>query len=172
MIVVSDTTPLISFLKVGHIDLLEKLFGKVFVPQAVYNELTADIRFKHEAQQIEQSTFIEVRAVENIGSVSVLKRATGLDQGESEAIVLTDELKADVLLMDEAKGRTVSNEMGIKVMGTIGILMAAYEECELTSSEAKECIDILQRTGRHISQKHYQMLLDMLSEQPVRQRKQ
>ena len=121
MIVVSDTTPLISFLKIGHIDLLEKLFGKVFIPQAVYNELTADIRFQHEAQQIEQSTFIEVRAVENTGSVSVLKRATGLDQGESEA---------------------------------------------------KECIDILQRTGRHISQKHYQMLLDMLSERPVRQRKQ
>lgn len=41
MLVVSDTTPLISFLKIGHIDLLEKLFGKVFIPQAVYNELTA-----------------------------------------------------------------------------------------------------------------------------------
>lgn len=137
----------------------------------MYNELTADIRFKHEAQQIQQSTFIEVRAVENIGSVSVLKRATGLDQGESEAIVLTDELKADVLLMDEAKGRAVSNEMGIRVMGTIGILMAAYEEHELMSFEAKECIDVLQRIGRHISQKHYQMLLDMLSEQPACQRK-
>ena len=164
MIVISDTTPLISFLKINHLDLLEKLFGKVFIPQAVYNELTADIRFKHEAQQIKQSTFIEVRNVENMGSVSVLKRATGLDQGESEAIVLTDELKADLLLMDEAKGRTISNEMGLKVMGTIGILMAAYKEHELTSYEARECIDILQRTGRHISQKHYQMLLNMLSE--------
>ena len=164
MIVISDTTPLISFLKIDHLDLLEKLFGKVFIPQAVYNELTADIRFKHEAQQIEQSTFMEVRNVENMGSVSVLKRATGLDQGESEAIVLTDELKADLLLMDEAKGRTVSNEMGLKVMGTIGILMAAYKEHELMSYEVKECIDILQRTGRHISQKHYQMLLNMLSE--------
>lgn len=162
MIVVSDTTPLISFLKINRINLLEKLFGKVFVPLAVYQELTADARFAEEAKQISQSTFIEVREVKNPQAVSILKRVTGLDQGESEAIVLTDELKADLLLMDEAKGRTVSNDMGIKVMGTIGILMAAHEEQELTAEEAKLCIDILQRSGRHISQKHYQMLLDML----------
>ncbi len=164
MIVVSDTTPLISFLKIGHVDLLEKLFGRVLVPQAVYDELTVDMRFEEEVRQIEQSTFIEVRSVKNPESVSVLKRATGLDKGESEAIVLADELKADVLLMDEVKGRTVSSEMGIKVMGTIGMLMAAYEKRELTSKEARECIDTLQRAGRHISQKYYQMLLDMLSE--------
>jgi len=164
MIVVSDTTPLISFLKIGHLDLFEKLFGKVFIPQAVYNELTVDGRFRQEAQQIEHSTFIEVKLVKNPGSVSILKRATGLDQGESEAIVLSDELEADVLLMDEVKGRAVSDEMGIRVMGTIGILMAAYERKELTSAEVKECIDVLQSTGRHISQKYYRMLLDMLSD--------
>ena len=162
MIVVSDTTPLISFLKIGRVNLLEKLFGQVLVPQAVYRELTSDERFKQEAEQIEQSPFIVVKTVNNPGAVNILKRATGLDQGESEAIVLTDEMKADILLTDEAKGRTVSGEMGIKVMGTIGILMAAHMEHELTAEEARECIDILQNTGRHISQKHYQMLLDML----------
>lgn len=57
--------------------------------------------------------------------------------------------------MDEVNGRAVSGEMGIKVMGTIGILMVAYEEHELTSFETRDCIEILQRTGRHISQKYY-----------------
>ena len=66
--------------------------------------------------------------------------------------------------MDEAKGRAVSSEMGFRIMGTIGILMAAYEEHELTSNEVKECVSDLQSAGRHIGQRHYQMLLDMLDD--------
>ena len=163
MIVVSDTTPLISLLKIDRISLLEKLFGQVLIPQAVFDELTADVRFELEAEQIRQKQFIKVKAVRNSESARILKRATGLDQGESEAIILTDEQNADVLLMDEAKGRTISFQMGFKIMGTIGILMAAYEENELTAIEVRECVEGLQRAGRHISQKHYQMLLDKLN---------
>ena len=160
MIVVSDTTPLISLLKIDRIDLLERLFGQVLIPQAVFDELTADERFQLEADQIRRRRFIIIKAVQNPESASILKRATGLDQGESEAIVLTDELKADLLLMDEAKGRTVSFQMGFKIMGTIGVLMA--EENELTAEEVRACVRGLQRAGRHIGQKHYQMLLDRL----------
>lgn len=156
MIVVSDTTPLISLLKINRLNLLEKLFGEVLIPQAVFNELTVDERFSLEADQIKRESFIAVKPVNNPESASILKRATGLDQGESEAIVLTDELQADLLLMDEAKGRNVSTQMGIKIMGTIGILMAAYE--------VRECIDGLQRAGRHIGQRHYQALLNKLKE--------
>ena len=47
-------------------------------------------------------------------------------------------------------------------MGTIGILMAAYEEKELMADDVKQCIEGLQNAGRHISQKHYQMLIDKL----------
>ena len=164
MIVVSDTTPLISLLKINQLDLLEKLFGEVLIPEAVFNELTVDERFQLEAQLIRQKEFIAVKPVNNLESVSILKRATGLDQGESEAIVLTDELKADLLLMDEAKGRNVSAQMGLRIMGTIGILIAAYEEYELTADEVRECVDGLQRAGRHIGQRHYQMLLGRLKD--------
>lgn len=164
MIVVSDTTPLISLLKINRLELWERLFGDVMIPTAVFDELTVDKRFRTEADQIRQKSFIVVKPVNNQESASVLKRATGLDQGESEAIVLTDELEADLLLMDEAKGRSVSAQMGLKIMGTIGILMAAYEEDELTSDEVRACINGLQRAGRHIGQRHYQMLLDRLQD--------
>ena len=162
MIFVSDTTPLISLLKIKRIGLLEKLFGEVVIPQAVFTELTVDIRFAEEAEVIKNEKFISVKEVSNMASVNILKRATGLDQGESEAIVLSDEIQADILLMDEAKGRKISDQMGIHIMGTIGILMVAYEDDILTADEVKNCIDGLQNAGRHIGHKHYQMLLDRL----------
>lgn len=58
MIVISDTTPLISLLKINRIDLLEKLFGDVLIPQAVLKELTIDERFRLEADRIRQKKFI------------------------------------------------------------------------------------------------------------------
>lgn len=73
MIVVSDTTPLISLLKIDRIDLLEKLFGQVLIPQAVFDELTADERFTIEADQIRRKRFIKVKTVKNPESVSILK---------------------------------------------------------------------------------------------------
>lgn len=51
MIVVSDTTPLISLMKIERLDLLEKLYGKVFIPAAVYNELIVNKRFPEEAER-------------------------------------------------------------------------------------------------------------------------
>lgn len=162
MIVISDTTPVISLLKIGRLDLLERLFGEVLIPDAVYAELTADKRFAEEAREVSDAPYIRTVPVSNPGAVRILKMATGLDQGESEAIVLTDELKADLLLMDEAKGRTISGQMGIAIMGTIGLLISAYEDRLLTSDEVRKCMDDLQRSGRHIGKKHYQKLLDRL----------
>jgi len=52
--------------------------------------------------------------------------------------------------------------MGHRIMGTIGILMAAYEENELTAEEVKECIEGLKLAGRHIGQKYYRLLLESL----------
>ena len=71
MIVVSDTTPLISLLKISRLDLLEKLFGKILIPQAVFNELTVDERFQMEANQIKNKKFILVKAVNNFESVGI-----------------------------------------------------------------------------------------------------
>lgn len=122
MIVVSDTTPLISLLKINRLDLLEKLFGEVLIPEAVFNELTVDERFQLEAKLIRQKKFIAVKPVNNLESVSILKRATGLDQGESEAIVLTDELKADLLLMDEAKEEMYQHRWDLKLWELQGFL--------------------------------------------------
>lgn len=109
MIVIADTTPLISLMKINKLELLKELFEKVHIPEAVYRELTSNPSFKNEAQEIKCCGYIHVVSVDNRRAVEILRRATGLDAGESEAIVLTDEQQGNLLLMDEAKGRSTKN---------------------------------------------------------------
>ena len=45
MIVISDTTPVISLIKISRLDLLEKIFGEVLVPETVLRELTTNTAF-------------------------------------------------------------------------------------------------------------------------------
>lgn len=159
MIVISDTTPIISFLKIKRLDLLKTLFEIVQIPKSVFAELTENIKYRDEAEIIKNSIFIHVIDDIDENYVSLLRRSAGLDLGESEAIYLADNKKADLLLMDEARGREVAIRMGIKIMGTIGILGLAYEVSLISKEEIKQAIDILRDSGRHISERLYEQLL-------------
>ncbi|MDY6263484.1 MAG: hypothetical protein SPM09_03650 [Fibrobacter sp.] len=95
MIVVSDATPIISFLKINRLDILGKLFGEVLFPEAVYEELTSNQEFWDEAEQVKSCEFFKKVSVDNSQAVGMLMRVIGLDLGESEAIVYSDENKSD-----------------------------------------------------------------------------
>ena len=164
MIVISDTTPLISLMKIGRLELLHKLFGEIQIPEAVFNELVSNPRFPDESREIKSCPFIKVVVIDNSGLVKLLRRSTGLDLGESEAILLADSFDGSLLLMDEAKGRQVAAQMEISVMGTIGILMAGYKEGFLLREEIKDCVEILKKAGRHISDRLYRQLMEKISD--------
>ena len=162
MIVISDTTPIISLLKMNQLELLNHMFGEVQVPDAVYEELISNAKFQKEAEKILSAEYIKKVVVEDKKSVTLLRRATGLDAGESEAIILSDEIKADLLLMDELKGRQVAKQMGLNIMGTVGILMTAFDEKLLSAEEIEQCIDVLRNNGRHICEKLYEQLMEKI----------
>ena len=159
MIVISDTTPLISLMKIGQLNLLNHLFGEVQIPSAVFEELISNPRFPDESRQIRECPFIKKINVTDTNAVNLLRRSTGLDAGESEAIILSDSISASLLLMDEAKGREVAAQMGIQLMGTIGILLVANNGNLLSKDQVLECIETLKITGRHISDKLYKKLI-------------
>lgn len=163
MIVVSDTTPIISLLKINKLNLLEKLFGEVVIPKGVFSELTDNPLYKNEAESVQKSEFIKIVDTIDENYVALLRRSTGLDLGESEAIYISDNEKESLLLMDELRGREVAARMGIRIMGTIGILMSAYKNNLLTKNEIENSIDILKDNGRHISEKLYNQLIDLIN---------
>jgi predicted nucleic acid-binding protein len=163
MIVVSDTTPIISLMKAGQLEVLQKLFGIVCIPKAVYRELTENETFAEEVIMIRECEFLCREEVSNEKSVSILRKFTGLDAGESEAIILADEKQSDVLLMDEHRGRQVAQKMGIMITGTIGILTQAFDEGMLTKEDVEDCIERMKESEIRISEKLYQKLREHIS---------
>lgn len=163
MIVVSDTTPLITLMKASRLELLEKLFGTVHIPKAVFDELTANAAFAEEADLIRNSPFIQVVTVHDSARVDLLRRATGLDRGESEAIVYADDVRADLLLMDEVKGRQVARNMGLSITGSVGLLLRSFQMGHITATEARNAFALIQRSGRHISDRLLQDALNLIN---------
>ena len=164
VITVSDTTPIISLLKAGRLELLKVMFGEVIVPTAVYDELVSNPRFTDEAKLIKSSVFIRKAFLHNEQEAHLLRRTAGLDKGESEAIMLARERGAHILLMDEAKGRQVAKRMGLPVMGTLGLLLASCNRGLLVREDVVECIDAMEKEGIRISDTLHRYIIDRLDE--------
>lgn len=163
MIVVSDTTPIISLLKINRLDLLEKLYGMVIIPQAVYFELTDNEKYRNEAEIISDSNFIVRKDVNDINALKTFRDTMMLDLEESEAIILAHELKADVLLMDESKGRKAAANLNIPLSGTLGVLIDGFDAGVLSASEINESLEIMQKAKRRISSHLMQQVKDYMN---------
>ncbi len=99
------------------LDCLPTLFGEVWVPPAVAEELAAA------SVALPGEPAFRVRAPGNTNLVRRLR--TNLDPGESEAIALAVEVDADLILIDEARGRAVAVTLGLEPRGALGILVRA-----------------------------------------------
>jgi hypothetical protein len=113
MMVVSDTSPITSLIQIGRIELLERVYHEILIPEAVRAELFRTHPILPE--------FISCRAIANANEVRRL--LVEVDLGEAEAIVLAKELHADQLLIDEAIGRRVAIREGVPVIGLLGVLL-------------------------------------------------
>jgi len=101
------------------------MYGEVVVPQAVYRELVVNPDFPEEAEAVKNCEFIRCEQVKNSFAVKILETDMLLDKGESEALVLTEDLQAELLLVDERKARRVAAQLGLPFIGTLGVLLEA-----------------------------------------------
>lgn len=119
MIVVSDTSPLNYLVLIGQEELLQKLFGNVIIPQVVFDELKgkgAPIPILEWVENL--PSWIEIQQT-HLVAVPLLDT---LDRGEREAILLAQEISADLLLVDDRQARIIATDLGIQITGTVGIL--------------------------------------------------
>ena len=161
MVIVSDTTTLSNLFMIQKLWILEKLYGNVIIPEAVLYELEKLKLNKLNISQITDSTWIKIQPVMNESLVAILSES--LDRGESEAIVLAQELRADLLIIDEIKGRNYAKKLNIRIIGLVGILVQAKIEGILEN--VGEILDELKhKAGFWISQELYDKAIVMSNE--------
>jgi predicted nucleic acid-binding protein len=99
MLVVSNTLPLRYLVAVGHTELLASLFGQILIPRGVARELSDKSAPLTVRKWIAQPpAWLQIHTLQSSPDAELI---TSLDPGEREAIQLTFERKADVLIMDE-----------------------------------------------------------------------
>lgn len=162
MIVISDTTPLISLMKIESLDILEKMYKEIIVPKAVYDELIINMDYQSEIDIIQKCTFLQTKIVKENLSVSLLQKQLKLDLGESEAIVLANSINADLIIIDERKARRIAKDIGLNVTGTLGILVEAKQRGLV--KELKPLLDKLIKNEIRISKRLYQDILGLVNE--------
>ena len=132
MIVVADTSPLNYLIQIECVDLLRLLYDRVVVPHGVIRELSHnDAPTAVRLFVNDPPNWIDIRVVDFRPDPSL----SVLDRGECEAIQLALELNANLLLIDEHRGRIEAQRRGLSVTGTLGVLLSAGIQ-ELTDAEA------------------------------------
>lgn len=161
MIVVSNTSPLTNLAAIGLFHLLHDLYGRVHIPDGVWNEINAYNQVWPGSKEVAAADWIERQSPKNQQIVTALRR--DLDRGEAETIALALELGAGLVLLDERDGRYAAQRFGLRVIGVLGILLEAKNKGLI--KEIRPYVDMLrQQAGFYIRETLYQYLLTLAGE--------
>ena len=121
--VVSNTTPIISLLKIGKLEILKNLYGNIYISNGVFNEIEAG-KNKIFYKDLSQVAWIFIQDIKNKKAIDYF---LDLDKGEAESIILASEIDEDLIILDETLGRFHAKHAGLKITGTLGVLLKAKQ---------------------------------------------
>jgi predicted nucleic acid-binding protein len=154
MIVVSDTSPILSLALIGRLELLRDLYGTIMIPEAVRSEIIATDQSG--AREVGHAAWLVTRSIDPDVVLKLLLRE--VDRGEAEAIGLALQSNADVLLIDERKARHLAAYLGLGVVGLLDVLQEAKQQ-QLITSVKPILDDLIARARFRLSHKLYQRTL-------------
>lgn len=123
--IVSNTTPLSSLIRIDRHGLIPQLYPKIYIPEAVAEELD---RGKYAVGEWRDKVVDFVEIIDNPKPSSLTRiLAIEVDPGEAAAIALATERSADLLIIDDLAGRRAAQRVGLKLTGTVGLILSAAE---------------------------------------------
>ena len=143
MNVVSNASPLITLARLDSLYLLSGLFSTVFIAREVYEEIVVEGQGMPGASAVAGAHWIKVLDISNPSSMLSIGRRFSLGAGETSAVILAQELGIDLVLMDERRGRRMATQMGLAVIGCVGLLEVLYRRGDLSDlrSSYRELVD-------------------------------
>ena len=134
-IIISDTICLIALTNINLLDVLNRLYESVLITPEVANEYGEPL-----------PEWISVESVKDTKKMAAFNRF--IDLGESSAIVLAMEIDDAVLIIDDKEARQFAQNLGLKITGTLGILIRAYKQGLIPNLSA--AISKLKEAGFHL----------------------
>lgn len=120
MLVVADSSPVHYLVLIHQTDLFPKLFGEIIIPEQVARELSHPNAPQSVRDLIDHPPdWLKVRSPQSIEHIPKI------DEGEEAAISLAREAHADLLLIDDLDGREAARRLGLRIIGTLGVLELA-----------------------------------------------
>lgn len=145
-IVIVNTSPLFYLHKLGHLNLLEKLYGEIVIPNAVVTEIAAGKRHGEDVPNIADYKWIRMK---NVTIPEFIKMITDLGSGEAEVLALGCVEKDSLLIVDDTLARRIAKLQALKFTGTAGVLLRAKMEGYIT--EIKSTINRLKEVGFYLN---------------------
>jgi len=142
MNLVLNTSPIIFLSKIQCLDVLSQCVDQISVPQQVVDELGDE----------SLPEFIQIKSL-SVASSAYVQGALGrLHEGELAAMALAQELSADFVVLDDLLARKKAQHLGLKVMGTVGLLLLMNKQQRLTAEQVWQYLTALtQKHGMYLS---------------------
>jgi predicted nucleic acid-binding protein len=144
VIVVSNSSPLVALARIGRLNLLASFYRRILIPAEVQHEVTVAGHGLPGAEEVRKANWIEVVSQRSPADPSLAQACQSLGAGERGPILLAKSLQADLVLLDEWKARRVARDVGLSVVGCLGILEAGARK-GLVSDLRQAYIDLLRQ---------------------------
>jgi len=166
--VVSNSSPLIYLAKIGRLNLIKNVYGKIWIPEAVFHEtvIQGKILKITDASIIEEAVgkwiLKERISSETDSKYAFLNENNKIGLGEKQALKLCKQLNADIFIVDDKEARRVSRILRVKPIGICGILVQAHRKGLISTNEAEQILDNLIKTNFRIDPTVYRSIIKKL----------
>lgn len=133
---------------------LPRLFRKIRVAQEVYEELQHGLREGENVPDLRKIDFLEIVRIETSPWLQLVR---DLGKGEIGVLMLGLQTPHGVVILDDGLARRTAKELGLKVTGTAGILVAAKQLGLI--DRVSTYLDRLLELGFHLSDTHRMLIL-------------